>query len=144
VVAVGERRVTASNQDRFELHQYDSAGALAQVLRVVQPLIIPDRARFVENGLSETAPLPETLPAFSNILVDSDERLWVQEYVPSYESRAPIWWVFDVDGGFIARATLPNRFTPHHIGTDYVLGVSQGDFDEEYVERRKIIREGPE
>ena len=40
----------------------------------------------------------------------------------------------------LARTAIPDRFTPHHIGADYVVGSWQDELDVSYVHVRPIIR----
>ncbi len=84
-------------------------------------------------------PYAETVPAFSQFIVDQVGRLWVREanladapgagqlnttpLVPS------VWSVFDREGRWLGDVTMPARFQPRDIGGDYVLGTAMDEDD---------------
>jgi hypothetical protein len=142
VFAAGGSSIVIGTQDRFELLRYDPSGELASVIRVTTPPVVVTGA-IRERALAQAPnrPLPDTLPAFGAILIDSGERLWVEEFVPTYEAeRIPRWWVFNPEGSLIAAVTVPERFTPRTVGEETVIGVRLDEFDVAYVERRRIVR----
>ena len=84
-------------------------------------------------------PLPETMPAFASLTVDTDGDLWVKESAfPDTETNR--WTVFGVDGVLLAQVDMPPRFTPHHVGTDFVLGVWTDEFEVEYVRLYELTK----
>jgi len=64
----------------------------------------------------------------------------VRESIPAYNQRTPHWWVFGPDGTLLTRATFPERLSVIHIECDRILGVSLGEWDLPYLERRTIVR----
>jgi hypothetical protein len=83
--------------------------------------------------------MPETRPAYGDLLVDESGRLWAAEStrwpaLPSY------WTVFDVDGGLLGKVELPNRFRVHAVGSDWVLGVWRDDMDVEFVRLYELLK----
>jgi hypothetical protein len=139
-------RAVATSQDRFEVNYYSGSGSLVMTLRVgIEPVPITNVIR--SRALADRSPTPsgrnppvflETLPAMGNLMLDDQGRLWIEEYVPEYEQRKPVWWIFGSDAMAIARTSFPDRFTPHHIGRDYVIGVSTDELGVAYVERRRF------
>ncbi|MGH7576240.1 MAG: hypothetical protein ACREM1_14080, partial [Longimicrobiales bacterium] len=153
VFAVGSDWVAAGIQESFEIRRYRSDGSLFAILRVAHAPPSVDKSRYVQHGLSdiddpgrraevrkqrEEAFLPETLPLFATIHVDLEERLWIQEFVPVYERRLPVWWVVGPGGEFLAEATLPERFIPYRISSEEVLGVTLDPLDVPHVEVYRI------
>ena len=101
--------------------------------------------------------IPATMPPFRGIEVGKDGRIWVRRnthpiQIPVGESRSgqpTIGWaqpfvydVFEDDGSFLGEVRLPDRFEPYLFGADYVWGVWQGEFDEEYVVRLSLLTGG--
>lgn len=54
------------------------------------------------------------------------------------EPRASTWDVFDPDGVYVGTATLPARFTPHHVTAGSVAGVERDALDVERVVRYAV------
>ena len=77
----------------------------------------PAKARL----LLESAPFPEALPAYDDMVVDWADRLWVRSY-PRGDSASTMWYVFDSTGAMIDQVGLPMSLDVMEIGPDYVLG----------------------
>jgi hypothetical protein len=50
--------------------------------------------------------------------------------------------VFASDGTWLGTVELPPRFTPWHIGRDFVVGVWRDDFDVEHVQLYALMKPG--
>jgi hypothetical protein len=71
--------------------------------------------------------------------VDATNAVWAPLDVPPRTFD-----VFDADGVYLGQVTLPvAEFAIHEIGSDYILGVATGDFDEEYVMMFTLDRPAP-
>jgi hypothetical protein len=141
VFAVGANSVVAGETDAFALTRYDGASGQTRIIRVSMPQVLLDEsARQRTLELDSLAIVSDTLPAFGLVRVDDVGRIWVQEFVPVYEQRAADWYVFDGDGAFVARVTLPYRFDPRVFAGDEVWGVRPDELDVSYVERYVIRR----
>ena len=161
-IAVGHSRVAVTTQDRFEVILYGLAGTPELVIRVnqtpapinrdgwreyIESRRVPRRLRMppeVERTQRKLADrgAPDIVPAVDRIEIDAAGRLWVQEYGAPFERRTPIWWVFSPEGDPIAVVKAPTRFVIHQIKEDHVVGLTHGEFNEPYVEVRKILRDG--
>ncbi|HUF51318.1 MAG TPA: 6-bladed beta-propeller [Longimicrobiales bacterium] len=160
--AAGDRVYIGSN-DRFEIQQRDASGTLVRLIRYPggeQPLreqdvlalereVIsyvdpaPDRLRSIQRLFREV-PQPELLPAFSAMLVDAEDNLWVASWVSAFAppQRAPAeWYVFAADGHLLGRVDMPAGFRPLDVGTDYVLGVTRDDLEVEQIELYRLHRQ---
>ena len=78
-----------------------------------------------------------TLPAFDRMLVDRTGNLWVRQGSTSFgggpSAATTQWSVFNPSGRWLGDVTMPPRFVPTDIGSDYVLGVSRDADDVETV-----------
>jgi hypothetical protein len=116
-------------------------------------------ARALERRRGVTsADIPDRKPAYRDLWVDSDGRIWVHKYVEAVKRDVPatrknrsgdlepnLSWlepnVFDVfskDGEFLWCAQLPRRATVQASRGNLVWGVIRGDFDEEYLVRWRL------
>ncbi len=68
-------------------------------------------------------PVGEHLPAFSSIMSDALEHLWVEEYeAPGEERPGVLWTVFDPEGRVLGFVETPEQLEIYEIGGDYILG----------------------
>ncbi len=64
---------------------------------------------------------PKTLPAYTTIMVDANDLVWVRPY-PRGAQSVVRWSVFDTKGALVAEVDLPTLLEVYEIGNDYVLG----------------------
>ena len=77
----------------------------------------------------------EVLPAFTSVIVDRLNHLWVEEYeAPGEERPGLLWTVFDPDGRVLGFVAMPERLEVFEIGEDYILGLWRDDLRVEYVQ----------
>lgn len=69
---------------------------------------------------------------------DRRGNLWVENY-PAPGTSMNFWSVFDVEGFFLGRVTMPHEFSPLDIGPDYVLGLWRDEDDVEHVRMYELI-----
>lgn len=155
-VAQWEGRLFVGIQESFEIGLYSSTGELERLIRVlgvdltisdadVEELIEQDLARVPEARRPmvrqhlESMQMPETRPAYGDLLVDDAGRLWAAQSArwPAWPSY---WTVFDVDGGLLGEVELPDRFRLHAVGGDWVLGVWRDEMDVEYVRMYGLVK----
>lgn len=118
----------------------------------------------VESGLPQEAAkiavqrstrVADTYPAFVQLLADDRGRIWVQrpasvQEIVSDESRSGAggstggreWDVFDGDGVYIARLSLPSGFRLTSVREDKLYGYGQTEFGEPIVTRLRL-KSGP-
>jgi hypothetical protein len=98
-----------------------------------------DRRPAIQTDYAER-PRAATLPAFADTwLVDREQHLWIREYVAPVDT-ANDWSVFDPDGAWLGTMQLPDSFTPHQIGSDFIIGVQRNELDVETVRRYPLTR----
>jgi hypothetical protein len=147
--------VVATN-DSYELRGFDPTGRLTTIIRrafqhhpvtpddaeaMIQQRVgdIPENFRGGFEPLYREMPLPETMPAYANVVLDDPGNIWVLEYNRPGDDR-PRWTVFDPDGQLLGTVEFPTGFTPEHIGEDFVLGQWQDEFDVEYVQLYELLK----
>jgi len=140
VVAMGRGRALIGNADRFALSSFDLAGRrLTSVERKDEPTAVsPQDVRdeieraVAEAGESRRAGIersyaaitfPATLPAYTHVVVDSEDFAWVRAF-PRSGAREARWSVFAPAGSFVGEVALPRDLEVFEIGVDYVLGRS--------------------
>ncbi|MBL0170474.1 MAG: hypothetical protein IPP90_07015 [Gemmatimonadaceae bacterium] len=152
VFAGGDQRFYAGFGDRYAIHVFGADGALQSIIRrawTPVPITPADWETWVvewsklwvrETGAEREKaiqkireePYAETVPAFSQFLVDRIGRLWVREahwqdaIAAGSLSDPPAvpstWSVFDVNGRWLGDVSMPTGFQPYDIGADYVAG----------------------
>jgi hypothetical protein len=150
VATVSSSHLYFSDQDEWEIELHAADGSLVRLIRQEwQPIPVEEEhaARYIEEmaaraGDPERAlrmreylrqlPLPKHFPPFGDLLADRLGYLWVEDY-PRPGTEASTWTVFDPEGVRTARLTLPPRFNPIEIGSDYILGVGWDELRVEYL-----------
>ncbi|MCH7716239.1 MAG: hypothetical protein IH876_08920 [Gemmatimonadetes bacterium] len=130
--------------------QYSQSGVPLRIIRypaATAPVTSADLDRVLEPYLSHfgesvqrrlrstyrAMPLPSTMPAVSSLLVGSEGDIWVGQYQSAFDFSARCWWIFAAAGQLLGSKCLPDGFTPHQIGADFVLGVRVDDLGVERV-----------
>jgi hypothetical protein len=157
VFAASDDHFYAGFGDRYQIRVYGSDGKMQSIIRRVwtpTPITADDWERWVvewsklwvrttgaerQRDIQKVreSPWAEVNPAFSQFIVDRGGRLWVREAhwqdaiaagslndIPAVPS---VWSVFDSRGRWLGDVTMPTRFLPFEIGTDYVTGILRAD-----------------
>jgi hypothetical protein len=82
---------------------------------------------------------PDFFPAFSDLRVDEEDRLWAQVYSEPEASQVE-WWVFR-DGRWLSRLTVDSSFELMAFLNDGVLGVWRDRERVEHVRRYRLVRD---
>ncbi len=148
--AVNHGQVYLGDADEMEFKAYSAQGKIERIIRapsfdlsVSSEEIQAEReARLALNpsernrGLIEGMPDPETRPAFSNLVIDSEGFFWVEESrgrtLKMTDGQPSDWTVFSPAGEWLGRVEIPYRFSVFEIGSDFVLGWTarcRQDFD---------------
>ena len=142
-------------RDEFEIEQYSPDGRLRRLIRravanrpVTAELAEEWRQWALEHyspwppvfrDWQANQPVPETMPAHDAILSDDEGNLWVAEY--RLPAEQPSWAVFDVGGRFLGNVDTPAGGEVTHIGSDFVLGVWEGEMDVQQVRMYRLIKQ---
>ena len=106
----------------------------SSVIRDARPDARPATRRALEDHQT-----PESLPAYSDFLLDRLGLIWVAHYGIKGEEVFD-WDVFDPAGAYLASLKIPSRFRPTEIGADYLLGVTTDDMAVERVSMYSLSR----
>lgn len=82
--------------------------------------------------IREHLPAPDSIPNIDRLVVDDPGMVWVGSY--RADASAPrMYHVYDAEGPFLARVTMPAGVEALEIGGDYVLGITRDELDVERV-----------
>lgn len=89
----------------------------------------------------QTFEFPPTVPAYTAMMVDRSDNLWLRLFPRSAENTVA-WEVFSPDGTPLGRLDLPGTFEVFDIGEDYLLGIeTRIDDGSEQVRLYRLHRE---
>ena len=150
--------VVITTTSRYELKAFTRDGVPARIVRRGHEPRAPSEAEIEAEiqtkGLialpgSEPTRRPyrssvaEHYPAFSSVMSDAVDHLWVREYEsPGEERPRSLWTVFDAEGRVQGFVEMPAGLEIHEIGEDYILGKLRDELDIEYVQVWPLERSG--
>jgi hypothetical protein len=158
-VTGGAQRYYVADNATYEIRAYDPDGGLSLLIRKqyvpvpvtdedvrllrdarLERISDPELQRAIRRGYTREPPPRKTRPAFgAAIRLDTEGNLWVPEYSdPGEQARA--WSVFSESGEFLGVVDMPDGFTPHDIGFDYLLGLRTDQDDVEYVQLYELVK----
>lgn len=154
LIAVGMEILAVSSQDEFEVEVYDGESTLRRIFRLTMPAVKVDdsiKGAYISREVAlaelvgesriraslEDADYPLTLPTFGNLLIDSGERLWMQEYAVAVDGGST-WWVADDDGSVVAQVDNPPGFKLQAIGDAVVIGIVSNEVGVPFVQVRAL------
>lgn len=154
------RGVVITGGARYEVGVYDDSGALGRIVRLAEaPTARADEHLeayvrgsgnpFAQDEASIRAmiagyqdmPLPETLPAYTDLRTADTGELLARRYSQRGASHGR-WDVFGADGRFMGRVEVPSSFSIEEVGRGQVIGVSTDEFGVERVEVRELTLRG--
>jgi hypothetical protein len=156
--SVHQGRVYLGDADQMEFRVYSAEGRLERIIRAptydlslsTQEAQAERAARLGTSpsarrrGLMSAMPNPETRPAYSDLIIDSEGYLWAEEsqgrMLRMIGGRPSDWTVFSPDGEWLGAVEIPGRFFVFEIGADYVLGRRHDEQDVEHVELLPLYR----
>jgi len=116
-----------------------------------------DQWRARAKRFKKTYTIPWTKPAFRDIYVGDEGRIWIDRYTEAVQreprdddrpERPPLTWleprtfdVFEPDGVFLGTVVGPPQTELLLWKGDFVWGVERGPSDEPYVVRLRIVTE---
>jgi hypothetical protein len=145
-LAVYESELYTGYGDRYEIRVWSQRGQLRRIIRrAVSDVEIGDGVDEYREGFNDAEipawlraevtnfSFPSTGPAISAFMMDVMGNLWVRR--PAWPSPTPDNWdVFNPVGLFLGTVHMPERFEPHGIGGDWIIGTWTDDMDVEYVD----------
>ena len=147
--------VVVGLSSRYEFRAFGADGALARIVRREHSprtvnsadvdAHIEGRRFFNEAGRREyrSVPVAEYFPAFTSIMSDALDHLWVREYdLPGEERPVPLWTVFDAEGRVLGYVETPAGLSIYEIGADYILAKVVSELGVESVQVWPLERSG--
>lgn len=143
-----------------EVKWYSLAGGLQRVARLPWPRR-PVSDDMVERYVTGSAPplnealvrgrtFEQSLPAFSDLMVDPLGNVWLRRYevdhaftTMQYVRTVGVpseWVVLDPAGRWLGEVQTPAQFTVLEIGSDHVLGLRRDEFDVEFIEVYRLLK----
>ena len=96
------------------------------------------RARLERRWEWESEIVPDVFPAYEDLMVGDDGRVWVQDYTrPGDESQ---WFGFDLGGTWARTLVLPPRTHLLDIGSDWALVQARDELDVPRVAVHDLLR----
>jgi hypothetical protein len=93
----------------------------------------------IERALLEVE-FPETIPAFSQLMADSEGYLWVRHYKERGSTGAETWSVLAPEGYLLGTVETPERLQVRQIGPDFILGIWTDELDVRFVRKYGLNR----
>lgn len=127
---VGNREVTAADIDAEK----------ASVKRRYTTLPPEQFAQRVEPLITERRPVADSFPAFGQLRIGRDGRLWMREFPRPRDTLAHHWMAFTADGRFDCRLDTPRFDRIEEFGADHALVFTRDTLGVERVARYRIGR----
>jgi hypothetical protein len=83
---------------------------------------------------------PETMPAFSGVILDAADNVWVREYRSPADPPGERFLVFDSAGAWLGNTSLPAGVTALWIDQDYMVGLITDDLGVESVGVFELVK----
>jgi hypothetical protein len=159
----------------YSIDVFRPDGTVLRIQRILEPVavdpaekearrmgVIRNFQRMAPDWKWNGPPIPDQKPAFQDLAVGADGRLWVRLHQPGYlaEQADPedpgavdewaepvVWDVFEPDGIYLGQVRAPEGFRTHPepvFGTDHVWAITTDDLDVQYLTRFRIVRQQTE
>ena len=84
----------------------------------------PDRKAQYEHMLSQDLPIPDYIPAISDLKTDSEGNIWAKRFVLPWD-ETEVWDILSSCGEWLTTVDVPKSYTITEIGSDYLLGYTE-------------------
>jgi len=157
----GGTKMYVATGDSDEVAVYHQSGTLERLIRrsvepieVTAEMVSLDKAARMEKDAAQLdqydveprvrrmiaeLPYPAALPPYGQTVLDSEINLWVEDFRATEDDPAD-WSVFDSEGIWLGRVTLPTGLEVYEIGADYVLGRTLDELEVERIEVYEIVK----
>jgi hypothetical protein len=155
-LAQGTDDFYAGSSDAYEIEHYTVEGRHERTIRLDRPAVEVDsenvdafkraqldrtpeaQRRVLEQRLADL-PVAKTLPAHAQLVVDSENNLWVQDF-PKVSDERTSWAVFEPEGAWLGTVDMAPGFSVYQIGPDFVLGRWNDEVGVEHVMLYELIK----
>lgn len=99
----------------------------------------------IRRETGDHRPVAEQFPGHGRILATPGGRLWIEDYRRPLDEGPSPWFVFESEGTFVCRVSVPEGWTTLSVGADHVVATYRDDLDVEYVVVQPVAppRTGP-
>ena len=144
--------IVHNRNSRYEIRAFAGDGTLARIVRrdhvahaptaeEIEAYIEEQASRYPDDLMAEqrkqyqSVPVAEYMPAFTSVIIDRLNHLWVEEYeLPGEKRPGSLWTVFDPQGRVLGFVETPDGLDIFEIGEDFILGRFKDEFEVEYVQ----------
>lgn len=153
--AVGRDFVWAGTGQTGEITRYGKDGSITAIVRIPLGGAIPSdairafRASYLEEftgselagrtRLLNAMPMPQKLPAFDMLHIDSEGNLWIREY-PLPEASEQEWLVLNGAGQLIGSVVMPAALRVASIVDTMIVGIWRDELDVETIRAYRYTR----
>ena len=156
--------VVITPTNRSEIRAFTREGALARIVRLGPEPREPEQLHvdaYIEARVArvpsemveyraqvreqlQDIPVAGYLPAFTSVMTDALDHLWVEEFaVPGEEQPGILWTVLDPGGQVLGFVETPKELEIYEIGADYIVGKTEDEeFGVESVQVWRLERSG--
>ena len=157
-------RIFVGTSDHMQVDEYGPRGEATRILRIPDfPLALTEEQVQAERNARldiplpqgvvslpppfveavENLPVPETRPAYGNMLVDPTGAVWLRPFRGLSEEGGPEGWlVLDASGAWLGSVEIPENFRVREIGLDEILGVWSDELDVQHPQVLRLRRDG--
>ena len=86
----------------------------------------PDRKALYEHMFTLDLPIPENIPALSELKIDSEGNIWAKRFILPWDDNE-VWDILSSNGEWLTTVEVPGSFTITEIGSDYLLGYTRSN-----------------
>ena len=86
----------------------------------------PDRKAQYEHMFTLDLPIPENIPALSELKIDSEGNIWAKRFILPWDDNE-VWDILSSNGEWLTKLEVPGSFTITEIGSDYLLGYTRSN-----------------
>jgi len=86
----------------------------------------PDRKALYEHMFTLDLPIPENIPALSELKIDSEGNIWAKRFILPWDDNE-VWDILSSNGEWLTKLEVPGSFTITEIGSDYLLGYTRSN-----------------
>jgi hypothetical protein len=99
------------------------------------------RAMLIEPLITDARPIADRFPAFGQLRIGRDGRLWIREFPRPQDTTGHHWIAFTADGRFDCRLDAPRFAQVYEFGADYLLVADPDSLGVERVRQYPLTRD---
>ncbi len=133
-------RIVRWNADDLTITPDDIAAEKARLAKQYDNVPADQRTRMLDPLINDRRPVADRFPAFGQLRIGRDGRLWIREFPRPRDTTAHHWIAFTPDGAFDCRLDTPRFSSVYEFGADYALVYDRDSLGVERVQRFEITK----